>query len=113
MIIGRSSSCPLCCVMCQVSVLDTPNIIGKGQEDSMTLRSEVAVSTILKEIQQRNWLLVHDCHGKILSSNVIKKMTLSITPDLNVYRACYVVCHIHNMASYGYQRSPDILLVSH
>jgi hypothetical protein len=35
--------------------LVTPNIMGQGRDNSMTLRSEVAVSTILKEIQQRNW----------------------------------------------------------
>ncbi len=31
----------------------------------------------------------------------------------NVYIACYVVCDIHNIACYEYQRCPDILLVSH
>ncbi len=58
--------------------------MGQGPDNSMALRSEVAVSSILKEIQQRNWLLlwVYGYHGKILfiSTNGCRWLG-SVIPD--------------------------------
>jgi hypothetical protein len=61
---------------------------GQWQDRSMTLRSGVADPMIFKKfmITDTFWSLlwVYDCHQKIMSYNVVKKMTKSATPDLNI-----------------------------